>query len=392
MPAGFPHMPQTSTKLSAFTESVIRMMTRLANRHGALNLSQGFPDFDPPVELRQAAAEAGLNGPHQYAITWGAPGFRQALAEKQSRFMGLPLDPDRNMVVTCGSTEAMMTAMMTACDPGDKVAIFSPFYENYAADTILSGAIPIHVPLHPPDYGFDLHELREAFEQRPKALVLCNPSNPSGKVFTRDELQQIAELAIEYDAFVLTDEVYEHIVYAPHRHTYIASLPGMFERTLCCSSLSKTYSITGWRLGYVIAAPEVIDGARKVHDFLTVGAAAPLQEAAITALRFPDAYYTGLRDLYARKRALFCGYLDQVGLAYTRPQGAYYVMIDVSPFGWDDDMAFCEWLVREIGIAAVPGSSFFREPENRYIRLHFAKSEQVLEEAGQRLLRLRQVG
>ena len=392
MPAGFPHMPQTSTKLSAFTESVIRMMTRLANRHGALNLSQGFPDFDPPVELRQAAAEAGLNGPHQYAITWGAPGFRQALAEKQSRFMGLPLDPDRNMVVTCGSTEAMMTAMMTACDPGDKVAIFSPFYENYAADTILSGAIPIHVPLHPPDYGFDLHELREAFEQRPKALVLCNPSNPSGKVFTRDELQQIAELAIEYDTFVLTDEVYEHIVYAPHRHTYIASLPGMFERTLCCSSLSKTYSITGWRLGYVIAAPEVIDGARKVHDFLTVGAAAPLQEAAITALRFPDAYYTGLRDLYARKRALFCGYLDQVGLAYTRPQGAYYVMIDVSPFGWDDDMAFCEWLVREIGIAAVPGSSFFREPENRYIRLHFAKSEQVLEEAGQRLLRLRQVG
>ena len=385
-------MPQVSAKLGAFTESVIRMMTRLANQHGAINLSQGFPDFDPPPELTQAAARTALNGPHQYAVTWGSPGFRQALAEKQSRFMGLPLDPHRNMVVTCGSTEAMMTAMMTACDPGDKVVIFSPFYENYGADTILTGAIPIHVPLHPPDYCFDPRELRQAFEQRPKALVLCNPSNPSGKVFTREELQQIAELAIEYDTFVLTDEVYEHIVYEPYDHTYIASLPGMFERTLCCSSLSKTYSITGWRLGYVIAAPEVIDGARKVHDFLTVGAAAPLQEAAITALRFPDTYYTGLRDLYARKRDLFCGYLDQVGLTYTRPQGAYYVMIDISPFGWDEDMAFCEWMVREIGIAAVPGSSFFKEPENRYIRFHFAKSEEVLEEAGQRLLRLRQVG
>ncbi len=382
-------MPAISSKLERFTESVIRMMTRLSNEHDAINLSQGFPDFDPPEELARAASVAALNGPHQYAVTWGAPGFRQALARKQSRFMGVPLDPDTNMVITCGSTEAMMVAMLTACDPGDRVIVFSPFYENYGADTILSGATPIYVPLHPPTYEFDPVELRQAFEQRPKALVLCNPSNPSGKVFTREELTEIARLAQEYDTFVLTDEVYEHIVYAPHEHTYMASLPGMFERTICCSSLSKTYSITGWRLGYVIGGREVIAGARKVHDFLTVGAAAPLQEAAITALDFPDSYYAGLRDLYARKRDLFCGYLAEAGLSYTRPQGAYYVMVDIEAFGWQDDTAFCEWLIREAGVAAVPGSSFFHEPEHRYIRFHFAKREETLRAAGERLVRLR---
>jgi aminotransferase len=364
-------------------------MTRVANACGAVNLSQGFPDFDPPPELLAALQRVSLTGPHQYAVTWGAPNFRQALARKQSRFMGMPVDPEANLVVTCGSTEAMMAAMMTACNPGDKVVIFSPFYENYVADTILSGAEPLYVALRPPDFSFDPAELRRAFEQRPKALILCNPANPSGKVFRRDELDLIAALAQEFDAFVITDEVYEHIVYEPHRHVYFASLPGMAERTISCSSLSKTYSITGWRLGYVIAPPAVIDGVRKVHDFLTVGAAAPLQEAAVTALGFPDSYYQGLQAEYAAKRTLFLRGLDEAGLRYTVPQGAYYVMVDVGEFGVTDDVAFCEWLAKTVGVAAVPGSSFFREPVNHLIRFHFAKRDDTLREAVQRLARLR---
>jgi aminotransferase len=383
-------MPRTSNRLNHFTESVIRRMTRVANECGAINLSQGFPDFDPPAALLAAAERAGREGPHQYAVTWGAANFRAALARKQSRFMGLALDPEAQFVVTCGSTEAMMVAMMTACDPGDNVIIFSPFYENYVADTILSGARPIYVPLHPPDFSFDPAELRRAFEHKPKALVLCNPSNPSGKVFTRDELLFIARLAEEYDAFVITDEVYEHIVYAPGEHVYFASLPGMFERTISCSSLSKTYSITGWRLGYVIASAAIINEARKVHDFLTVGAAAPLQQAAVTALDFPDSYYLELRDVYTQKRAVFLEHLAAAGLTYTRPDGAYYVMVDISEFGCDDDTAFCEWLAREVGVAAVPGSSFFREPVRHLIRFHFAKSTQTLAAAGERLLKLRE--
>ena len=383
-------MPRTSTRLRHFTESVIRRMTRVANASGAINLSQGFPDFDPPPALIDAAERAARHGPHQYAVTWGAPNFRAALARKQSRYMGLALDPDAHFVVTCGSTEAMMVAMMTACNPGDKVVIFSPFYENYTADAILCGADPIYVPLRPPDFRFDPDDLRRAFAQRPCALVLCNPANPSGKVFTREELLLIAELALEHDAFVLTDEVYEHIVYAPNEHVYFASLPGMFERTISCSSLSKTYSITGWRLGYVIAAPEVVNEARKVHDFLTVGAPAPLQEAAVTALGFPDSYYEGLRDAYTAKRDLFLGHLDAAELPYTRPEGAYYVMVDIGEFGWDDDTAFCEWLAREVGVAAVPGSSFFREPVRHLIRFHFAKQAETLNAAGERLRTLRQ--
>jgi aminotransferase len=382
-------MPSTSHRVSTFTESVIRSMTRLANKHGAINLSQGFPDFDPPEALRQAAERAGRHGPHQYAVTWGAPGFRAALASKQSRLMGMDINPDENIVVTCGSTEAMMAAMMTACNPGDRVIVFSPFYENYVADTILSGAEPIFVPLHPPDFRFDPDELRRAFAQKPKALILCNPANPSGRVFTRPELALIAELAEEADAFVITDEVYEHIVYAPHRHVYFASLPGMAKRTISCSSLSKTYSITGWRLGYIIAAPEIIAGARKVHDFLTVGAAAPLQEAAIAGLELPDTYYAELQASYSAKRDLFLGYLRRAGLTFSEPEGAYYVMVDISEFGCPSDLAFCEWLTAEVGVAAVPGSSFFREPENRYIRLHFAKREETLSAAGERLLGLR---
>jgi len=382
-------MPKTSLRTASFAESVIRGMTRLANECGAINLSQGFPDFHPPEQVLQALERIAREGPHQYAVTWGAPNFRAALARKQSRFTQLPIDPDENVVVTCGSTEAMMVAMMTACNPGDKVIVFSPFYENYAADAILCGAVPIHVELRPPDFSFDPDELRRAFAQGAKALVLCNPSNPSGKVFTREELLAIANLAEEFDAFVLTDEVYEHIVYEPHHHTYFATLPGMFERTLSCSSLSKTYSMTGWRLGYVIASPTVINEARKVHDFLTVGAAAPLQEAAVTALELPDSYYEDLQHLYSEKRTLFLRYLDAAGMRYTEPQGAYYVMIDISEFGWRDDTAFCEWMAREIGVAAVPGSSFFHEPVTHLIRLHFAKTSETLAKAGERLLSLR---
>jgi aspartate/methionine/tyrosine aminotransferase len=286
----------------------------------------------------------------------------------------------------------MMAAMMTVCDPGDRVIAFSPFYENYGADAILSGAEPVFVPLHPPDFEFDPDELRRAFATGVKALILCNPSNPTGKVFTREELQCIAELAQEYDAFVITDEVYEHIVYEPNQHTYIAGLPGMLERTISCSSLSKTYAVTGWRLGYVIASSEVIGGARKVHDFLTVGAPAPLQEAAVTALDFPLSYYEELQAAYTRRRDYFLGYLDRAGLRYTVPQGAYYVLVDISDFGFADDTAFCVWMAREIGVAAVPGSSFFQEPVNHLVRFHFAKREETLAAAGSRLLRLKERG
>lgn len=381
-------MKPLNTRLSYFTESVIRGMTRLANEHGAINLSQGFPDFDPPPALTEALERCGRDGPHQYAVTWGAPLFREALARKQSRFMGLQLDPDRNLVVTCGSTEAMMVAMMTVCNPGDKVVVFSPFYENYAADAILSGAEPVFVPLIPPDYRFDSSRLRAAFASGAKAIVLCNPSNPTGKVFSREELHEIARLAEEFDAYILTDEVYEHIVYEPASHTYIASLPGMFDRTLSCSSLSKTYSITGWRLGYVIANTRIINEARKIHDFLTVGAAAPLQHAAVAGLELPDSYYRELAEEYRKRRDLFVSGLSSAGLTCAPPAGAYYVMVDISELGFADDTQCCEWLARDIGVAAVPGSSFFRENEHRYIRFHFAKRRETLESALERLERV----
>ena len=387
-------MQPLSQRTATFTDSVIRRMTRISNKYGAVNLSQGFPDFDPPAELlaslqKVAADPCPLN--HQYSITWGAQAMRDALAEKQSRLMGVPVDPNENVVVTCGSTEAMMAAMMTVTNPGDKVVIFSPFYENYGADTILSGAEPVYVPLVPPTYDFDRAQLEAAFaENRPKALVLCNPSNPCGKVFTREELEFIAGLCRRYDAYVITDEVYEHIVYAPHEHTYMASLPGMFERTISCSSLSKTYSITGWRLGYTIAPAVVTERIKKVHDFLTVGAAAPLQEAVTCALRFPDSYYEDLRELYTAKRDLLCGGLDVLGIGHNVPQGAYYVMVDISEFGYESDLAFCEDLARLVGVGTVPGSSFFREPENRYARLHYAKRDETLRAALENLKALRE--
>lgn len=381
-------MPATAERLHRFTESVIREMTRIAHQYDAINLSQGFPDADPPLPVIEAAIRAMRQGPHQYAVTWGAPNFRKALVEKQQHWMGIDLNPDEHVVVTCGSTEAMVVALMTVCDPGDKVIIFSPYYENYGADTILSGARPVYVPLEPPDFHFDPSMLREAFEQNPKALVLCNPSNPCGKVFTVKELTLIADLAKEFDTFIITDEVYEHIVYPPHRHCYMATLPDMFGRTISCSSLSKTYNMTGWRLGYIIAAPEIIAGARKIHDFLTVGAAAPLQEAATVALQLPQSYYEEVQRDYTRKRDLFLGYLDKAGLRYVRPQGAYYVMVDCRDLEVSDDVAFCRWMAKEIGVAAVPGSCFFHEPVNHLIRLHFARDEDILRAAGERLQRL----
>lgn len=383
-------MPEISKRLDGFTESVIRKMTRIALKYDAINLSQGFPDFDPPKELKEALKVAAEKGPHQYEITWGSKKFREALAKKQSKFMGVPIDPEKEIVVTCGSTEAMMTAMMTVCNPGDKVVVFSPFYENYGADTILCGADPIYVPLHPPTFSFDVNELENAFKQGVKALVLCNPSNPTGKVFTLEELTIIANLVKKYDTFVITDEVYEHIVFAPNKHVYMASLPGMFERTISCSSLSKTYSITGWRLGYVIAPAKIIDNARKVHDFLTVGAAAPLQEAALAGLNMPDEYYEELQKLYTRKRDVFINGLKEAGLKYTEPQGAYYVMVDISEFTSGSDEDFCVWLAKEVGVAAVPGSSFFKENVNHLIRFHFAKQEETLIEAVKRLKTIRE--
>jgi aminotransferase len=378
-------MPETAQRLQGFTESVIRGMTRLATQQGAINLSQGFPDFDPPEELL-VALERATRGPyHQYAVTWGAPRFRQALAGKITRCSGVSVDPDQNLVVTCGSTEAMMVAMMTACNPGDKVIVFSPFYENYAADAILSGAEPIYVPLHPPHFHYDPEELARAFAQQPKAIVVCNPSNPTGKVFTREELTEILALAERYDAFVIMDEPYEHIVYEPREHVYAASLPGAEDRVVTCNSLSKTYSITGWRLGYVQASARFIAQARKVHDFLTVGAAAPLQEAAVAGLELPASYYAGLRDLYTRKRYVFLECLRGTGLPFTDPQGAYYVLLDISSLGFACDHEAAKWIIQHIGVAGVPGSSFFREPIHQYVRFHFAKKEETLRAAGEKL-------
>ena len=382
-------MQNLSERTAGFTDSVIRRMTRVSMQYGAVNLSQGFPDFDPPQAITDRLAQVAHEDFHQYSITWGAQNFREALAAKQSRYMGRAIDPNSEIVVTCGSTEAMMAAMMTVTDPGDKVIIFSPFYENYGADTILSGAQPIYVPLVPPDFHFDPEVLEDAFRQHPKALVLCNPSNPCGKVFTWEELEIIASLARKYDTYVITDEVYEHIVYAPHRHTYFATLPGMWERTLSCSSLSKTYSITGWRLGYIIAPGEIIERAKKVHDFLTVGAAAPLQEAVIPGLRFGQDYYDSLLEKYTHKKELFLRGLDNLGIVHNDPEGAYYVLLDISEFGYESDVTFCETLAREVGVGAVPGSSFFREPVNHLIRLHFAKKEETLLEALNRLESLR---
>lgn len=390
-------MPGLSDRVQTFTDSAIRRMTRISDEYGAINLSQGFPDFDPPKEIKDALAKAAYAGPHQYSVTFGAENFREALARKQGVAIGREIDPEKEIVVTCGGTEAMMCAMMTICNPGDKVMVFSPFYENYGADAILSGAEPIYIPLVPPEYGFDIRLVEEGFRQGAKAIIVCNPSNPCGKVFTEEELTAIGELAVKYDGFVVTDEVYEHMVYAPNHHTCMASLPGMYEHTITCNSLSKTYSITGWRLGYLIGPEEVIEAAKKVHDFLTVGAAAPLQEAAVTGLNFPQSYYDDLLELYTEKRAYFLDGLDRIGLKHNVPQGTYFVMIDIQEylnlpqFAGYTDLEFCEWMIRNIGVAAVPGSSFFKEEVNNLIRLHFAREKSTMDEALNRLAKLQEL-
>lgn len=385
-------MPKLSERVGTFTDSVIRRMTRISDaKEGAINLSQGFPDFDPPKEITDALAKAAVEGPHQYSITFGAENFREALARKHGKAISRTIDPETEIVVTCGGTEAMMAAMMTICNPGDNVIVFSPFYENYGADAILSGANPIYVPLVPPEFHFDPEVLENAFKQGVKAIIVCNPSNPCGKVFTRQELEYIGSLAEKYDAFIVTDEVYEHIIYEPYQHVHMAGLSGMYERTITCNSLSKTYSITGWRLGYLIGPEEVIEGAKKVHDFLTVGAAAPLQEAAAVGLNFGPEYYQHLQELYTEKRDYFLNGLEEIGLKHTVPQGAYFILIDISDFlamdrfaGWTD-LQFCEWMITEYGVAAVPGSSFFKEEVNHLIRLHFAREKETLKEALRRL-------
>jgi aminotransferase len=387
-------MPNLSNRVGIFTDSVIRRMTRISNQYGAINLSQGFPEFDPPKEIMDALAKAAYDGPHQYSITFGAQNFREAVARKQAKAIGREINPNTEIVVTCGSTEAMMCAMMTICNPGDKVMVFSPFYENYGADAILSGAEPIYIPLVPPEYSFDIRLIEDGFRQGAKAIIVCNPSNPCGKVFTKEELLSIGELAIKYDAFVVTDEVYEHIVYAPNHHVCMASLPGMYDHTITCNSLSKTYSITGWRLGYLIGPAEVVEGAKKVHDFLTVGAAAPLQEAATVALNFPESYYEELLNTYTEKCQYFLDGLDRIGLKHNIPQGTYFVMVDIQDFldlpqfaGYTD-LEFCEWMIKNIGVAAVPGSSFFRENVNHLIRFHFAREKATIDEAIRRLEKL----
>ncbi len=387
-------MPKISKRMDLFTDSVIRRMTRISDEYGAINLSQGFPDFDPPKALTEELAKIAHEGPHQYSVTYGAENFRAALAKKQSKTIGRTIDPETEVLVTCGGTEAMMSIMMSIVNPGDKVMIFSPFYENYGVDTILSGAEPIFIPLVPPTYDFDISLIEKGFQDGAVAIIVCNPSNPCGKVFTREELEAIGRLAVQYDAFVITDEVYEHILYKPHVHIPMASLPDMYDHTITCSSLSKTYSITGWRLGYVIGPEHVVEAAKKVHDFLTVGAPSPLQEAAVTALGFGDDYYEELQETYTRKREYMLQGLDRIGLAHNIPQGTYFVMIDIQEFldlpqfqGYAD-LEFCEWMIRNIGVAAVPGSSFFKEEVNHLIRIHFARSKETIDESLRRLAKL----
>jgi aminotransferase len=383
-----------SQKAGRFTESVIREMTREALKHGAVNLSQGFPDFPAPADIKRAAAEAIAADINQYAITWGAKDFRDAIAEKTRRYLGLDIDPETELTVTCGSTEGMIAAMMATVDPGEEVVVFEPFYENYAPDAILSGATPRYVPLRAPDWTFDREELRAAFGDRTKAVILCNPNNPTGKVFTRDELEFIAALCKEHDALCFTDEIYEHILYPRDdrevSHISMAQLEGMRERTVVVNSMSKTYSVTGWRVGYCIAPPAITAAIRKVHDFLTVGAAAPLQSAGAFALRLPPAYYEQLQRDYLRRRDMLLPVLEAAGFQVFRPDGAYYIMVDISAFGFRDDIEFTRFLVREIGVACVPGSSFYSRPElgARQVRFCFCKKDETLDAAAERLQKL----
>src|ERR671927_21038 len=355
-----------SRKASSFTESVIREMTREALKYGAVNLSQGFPDFPAPADIKRRAMEAIERDINQYALTWGSKDFRDAIAAKTHSYLGIEIDPETEITVTCGSTEGMIAAMMATVDPNEEVIVFEPFYENYAPDAILSDARPRHVPLRAPDWSFDRDELRRAFNEKTKAIIVCNPNNPTGKVFTQEEMEFIAGLCQEFDALCFTDEIYEHILYpregAEIKHISMAQLDGMRERTVVVNSMSKTYSVTGWRVGYCLAPPAITNAIRKVHDFLTVGAAAPLQAAGARALRLPRAYYTHLQADYEHRRDLLLPELERAGFKVFRPDGAYYVMTDISAFGFADDVAFTRHLIQQIGVACVPGSSFYSEP------------------------------
>jgi aminotransferase len=376
-----------SRKCPQFTDSVIRRMTRISLECGAINLSQGFPDFDPPKALLDRLAEVSAVGPHQYPITMGAPNFRRALAKKCGRFMGRTLDPETEIVVTIGSTEAMVDTIFALTNPGDKIAMFSPYFENYSAQTLFADCEPVFIPLIPPTFRFDPNVLEDAFKKGLKAILICNPANPSGRVFTYDELKLIADLCIKYDVYAITDEVYEHIIYDGRKHVYMANLPGMLERTVTCNSLSKTYSITGWRLGYAIAPKHIMDKIKQFHDFNAVGAPAPLMEAAVAGLELPDSYYTEFTAHYAHMKELFTGGLKNLGIPFTDPEGTYFLLLDIAPYlkKGQSDVDFCEEMARKVGVAVVPGSSFFKEDVNNIVRMHFAKRDDTLLAALDRL-------
>jgi aspartate/methionine/tyrosine aminotransferase len=385
-----------SDKVEHFTESVIREMTRQAMQHGAVNLAQGFPDFSAPADIKRAAQEAVAADINQYAITWGAKNLRNAIALQMQEWQGIAVDPETQITVCCGSTEAMISTLLAVCNTGDEVVIFEPFYENYGPDSVLSGAKPVFVKLRPPptadgEWTFDERELRAAFHHQTKAIILNTPNNPTGKVFTRGELELIRDLCVEFNVLAITDEIYEHILYDGTQHISMASLEGMSERTVTINGLSKSYSVTGWRVGWAVGAPAITNAIRKVHDFLTVGAPAPLQEAGAAALGLPRAYYENLATGYNARRDRLIPALAEAGFRYFRPRGAYYVMTDITVFGFADDVAFTKYLVKEIGVAAVPGSSFYNDPRDgaKQVRFAFCKRDATLDEAGRRLRKLR---
>ena len=384
--------PLISSKVEQFTESVIREMTRLALQYSAINLSQGFPDFPAPQEVKDAAVRAIQQDINQYAITWGARNLRQAIAEKLKRGDHLEVDPESEITVCCGSTESMIASLLATVNPGEEVIVFEPFYENYGPDTILSGAHTRYVKLHPPDWRFDPEQLKRAFTPKTKAIIINTPNNPTGKVFQQEELDYIASLCQEWNCLAITDEIYDHILYDGHQHVRIMTMPGMRDRTLMINSLSKTFSVTGWRVGYVVASPQLTQAVRKVHDFLTVGAAAPLQEAGVVALGLPDEYFQTLRLKYTERRDRLLKYLECAGFLCYKPLGAYYIMTDISNFGFSSDVEFVRYLIQEIGVAAVPGSSFYHEPSvgNQQVRFCFCKRDETLDNAGHRLRRLKE--
>ena len=372
-------------------------MTRVVMQHGGVNLAQGMPNFRPPQALIDAAHKALEGDFHQYAVTWGAPNLRRAIANKYGKFYGMPIDSEMHVTVCCGSTETMLATLLAVLNPGDEVIVFEPFYENYAPGCIIAGAVPIWVPLEPPEFGFDPERLAQAVTPRTKAVIFNSPNNPSGKVFSRADLQAIADICLKHDLLAITDEIYEHIVYDGLGHTPIATLPGMAERTITISGISKSYSVTGWRIGWAVAPPEISVGIRRAHDFITVGAPAPLQEAAVTALTLPDSYYVELREKYQARRDLLLPYVERAGFVAWKPRGAYYILTEAGHFikalGLEDDTAFAMWLIKEVGVATVPGSSFYAHPElgRTKIRFCFPKTDDMLREAGERLQKLRTI-